>query len=105
MPPLQLKVYGAVPPAGVRFIAPLEPPKQEMFVTTVVPETAVAGWPTVAFTVAAHPLASVMMTVYVPAVSPVRSSFVMPPPKLKVYGAVPPEPNTAVSCPQYLHVP
>ena len=63
MPPPQLKVYGAVPPAGVKLIAPLEPPKQDVLNITLVPETAEACWPTVALTVAVHAFASVMMTV------------------------------------------
>jgi hypothetical protein len=39
----QLKVYEPEPPVGVKLIAPFDPPKQETFVTTVVPETGVVG--------------------------------------------------------------
>ena len=65
-------------------MAPLEAPLHATFVTTVVPLTALAGCVTVALTVAVHPLASVMVTVYVPADKPVLSSVVIPPPQLNV---------------------
>ena len=39
----QLKVYGPVPPVGVKLIAPVLPPKQATFVTTVVPDTGEVG--------------------------------------------------------------
>ena len=62
MPPPQLKVYGALPPVGVRLIKPFVPPKQAMLVTTVVPDIAEAGWVIVADTTPVQPLASVMVT-------------------------------------------
>ena len=63
IPPPQLNVYGAVPPVAVKLIAPFEDPLHAAFVTTVVPETDVAGCVTVAFTVPVHPFASVIVTV------------------------------------------
>jgi hypothetical protein len=55
-------VYGPVPPFGVRLIAPFDPPKQETFVTTVVPETGEVGCVTDAVTVETHPFISVICT-------------------------------------------
>ena len=63
IPPPQSNVYGPVPPLGVKSIAPLLPPKHEMFVTTVLPPTGAAGSVTVAVTAAEHAFASVMTTV------------------------------------------
>ena len=66
-------------------MAPFVPPLQAIFVTTVVPDTAEAGWVTVIpDTVPVHPLASVIVTEYVPAAKPVLSSVVGPPAQLKV---------------------
>ena len=76
-------MYGPVPPVGVKLIAPFVPPKQAIFVTTVVPETAEVGCVTVIpETVPVHPLVSVIVTEYVPAVSPILSCVVIPPPQL-----------------------
>jgi hypothetical protein len=58
-----LKVYPGVPPDGVRLIVPFDPPKQATFVTTVLPDTGVAGCVTVGITVPVHPFASVIITV------------------------------------------
>ena len=69
-PPPQLNVYGPVPPVGVRLIAPVFPPLQATLVTTVVPETTDAGCAIVKLCEAVHPLASVAVTVHVPAVRP-----------------------------------
>ena len=68
----------------------MEPPKQAILVC---PEPAIIaeGCVTVAFTTPVHPFASVIVTEYVPVTSPVLSSVVIPPPQLKVYGAVPPD--------------
>jgi hypothetical protein len=67
------------------------PPLQATLVTTVVPETAAAGAVTdIPDTVPVQPLASVIVTEYVPAASPVLSSVVILPPQLNVYGPVPP---------------
>ena len=63
IPPPQLKVYGPVPPVGVRFIAPFVPPKQETLVTVDVPEIVAAGCVTdIPDTVPVQPLASVIIT-------------------------------------------
>ena len=59
IPPPQLKVYGAVPPVGVKLMAPVEPPLHATFVTTVLPETAVAGWVIVTVLVVVQELESV----------------------------------------------
>ena len=56
-------MYGPVPPVGVKSITPLEPPKQEILVTTVVPESTEAGCVTVTLTVLVHPFASVITQV------------------------------------------
>jgi hypothetical protein len=56
----------------------------------VVPARAAAGWVTVPEAVVVQPLASVMVTLYVPAITFVRSSVVAPLLHRYVYGAVPP---------------
>ncbi len=65
-------------------IAPFDPPLQATFVTTVEALKA-GGWVTVIpETVHVQPLASVIVTEYVPAVNPVLSSVVGPLAQLKV---------------------
>ena len=75
-PPDQLKVYGAVPPAEVRLIAPVLVPKQFTFVWVLVKVKAAAGWMIVMVAVAVQLLASVTVTEYVPEARTVRSSVV-----------------------------
>ena len=61
-PPPQLKVYGALPPVGVRLMDPFVPPKQDTLVVTLLPDTPEVGWVIVAETTPVQPLASVMVT-------------------------------------------
>jgi hypothetical protein len=58
--------------------APVASPKQRTAVVVVVPARAAAGWVTVPDAVVVQPLASVMVTLYVPAITFVRSSVVAP---------------------------
>ena len=59
-------------------------------VWAVVAVKAVVGWVMVTLFVVVHEFASVIIQVYVPAANPVLPGVVIPPPQLKVYGAVPP---------------
>ena len=65
-----------VPPLAVTLAVPVAAPLHNTFTPVHVALTAVAGCKIVALTVAVHPLASVTVTVYVPAARPVRSSVV-----------------------------
>ena len=60
-----------MPPEGIAVAVPLLPPKQLTSVCDEVTLTASAGPYIVAVAVDVHELASVTVTVYVPAVSPV----------------------------------
>ena len=87
-PLLQLKVYGAVAPFAVRFIAPLFSPHLA-FVTA--DEIVIAEEPvTVMDEVAVQLLALVTVTLYVPAARPVLFCVVRPLLQAKVYGAFAP---------------
>jgi hypothetical protein len=66
-------VYGAVPPVTVRSTAPVASPKQRTAVVVVEPASAAAGWVTIPDDVVVQPLASVIVTLYVPATTFVRS--------------------------------
>src|SRR4030095_10247288 len=91
--PVQLYVYGRVPPVMVKSIAPPEP-AQEALVTVEVCVSVLLTWPTVIVAVMKQPLASVIVTVYPPAARLLMSSDVsLNPPgpvQLNVYGDVPP---------------
>ncbi len=68
-PLLQTNVLVPVPPAPNADAEPLLPPLQLTLFTVVLAVTAV-GWVMVTLVVAVHELASVAVTVYVPAVNP-----------------------------------
>jgi hypothetical protein len=76
-PLLHEYVYGAVPPVGIAVAVPLVPPKQLTSVPE--PETDKAvGWSTVAVAVAVQSFASVTVTLYAAAVSPLIADVVSP---------------------------
>lgn len=77
-PPVQLYVYDVVPPVTVAVADPVEPPLHKTFVPVTLALSAV-GCVTVALAVVVHELASVTVTVYVPAVNPVFVADVPPP--------------------------
>ena len=83
-------MYGVVPPVTVRSIAPFVPPLQFTFVDVAV-AASTAGCVTVRDKVEEHPLASVTVTLYVPAATPAISCAVDPFDQLYVNGDVPPE--------------
>jgi hypothetical protein len=83
-------VYGAVPPVAVKLAAPVELPKQRTFVTVMLAVSAAAGCVIVTLAVVVQLLASVMVTLYVPAARFDKSSVVDPFDQLYVYGDVPP---------------
>ena len=86
------KVYGAVPPEPATVADPVDWPKQ--FTFTTVPELMVAvtalGCVSVTFDVAVHPLASVVVTLYVPAAKPLSVCVVPVVDQAKPYGLTPP---------------
>src|SRR5215467_7403108 len=89
-PLLHAYVNGAVPPATVRSIEPVDAPLQ-FALTCVSVNTITAGWVIpIPFTVCLHPSASVTVTLYVPAGMLVRSWVVAPLLHAYVNGAVPP---------------
>ena len=94
IPPPQLNVYPGVPPEGVKLIAPVVPPLQAIFVTTVLPFNK-GGCVIVKFLVATVPDASVIVHMYVPATKP-DAVAVVPPEgdQLYEYGVYPPETTT-----------
>ena len=57
---------------------PLDPPLQDTFVCAAVAVLIAVGCVIVKFLVAVHPLASVTVTVYVPALNPVAVAAVPP---------------------------
>ena len=59
-----------MPPDAVTEAVPVELPKHNTLVCEHNAETADAGWVTTVVHVAVHPLASVTVTVYVPAANP-----------------------------------
>jgi hypothetical protein len=74
----QLYEYGAVPPDTVKLAAPVEFPKHNTFVPVMLAVSAEAGCVIVTLAVVVHPLASVTVTEYVPAVNDDRSSVITP---------------------------
>ena len=58
----QIKVYGAVPPIGLKLIVPVLAPKQFTFVWVLVNVNAAAGSVIVIVAVAVQPIASVTVT-------------------------------------------
>ena len=89
---LQAKVYGEVPPAPLTVAEPLFPPLQLIFVFTTELAVNAVGSVIVTLDALVHELASVIVTVYVPAATPVIEAVVAELLQAKVYGAVPPEP-------------
>ena len=81
-PLLQEYVYGAVPPAGVKSIAPVVAALHKTLVCVKAKDNAAAGCVIVTVVVAAQPpdppLASLTITVYVPAAIPARSWVIAP---------------------------
>ena len=92
VPFAQRKVYGAVPPEPATVAEPVDCPKQ--FTLTTVPALIVAvtalGCVNVTVAVAVQPLASVVVTRYVPAASPLSVCVVAVVDHAKPYGVVPP---------------
>ena len=89
-PPVQLYVYGAVPPLTVSVTEPLLPPLQLTFVVAVVALSDAIGWVIVAALIVEHPFISVIVTLYVPAIKLFIFCVVEPPVQLYAYGVVPP---------------
>ena len=87
----QRYVYAVVPPDTDKLATPVELPKQRTFVPLILAASGFAGCVITTEAVVEQPLASVTVTLYVPAVRPVLSSVVTPPPQLNEYGAVPPD--------------
>jgi hypothetical protein len=58
---------------------PFDIPEQETLLITALLDIGAAGWVTVVVPVAVQPLASVTVTVYVPALSPAAVEVVAPP--------------------------
>src|SRR5678815_4798945 len=89
-PLLHAYVNGAVPPATVRSIDPVDAPLQ--FASTCVSDNTMAAGSaiTILFSVCVHPPASVTVTLYVPAGIPVTSCVVAPLFHAYVNGPVPP---------------
>ena len=93
-------VYASVPPAPVAMACPLLPPLHDILVCVVV-TVSTTGWVITAVCVAVQPLASVTVTVQVPAVNPVTvavdcagaGSF-----HTYVYADTPPA-GVAIACP------
>jgi hypothetical protein len=85
----QLKEYGVVPPAPTAVDDPLELPLQLTLILVVVALRA-EGCVTVTDLVTKQAVASVTVTVYVPADKPVFDVVVRPFDQLKVYGLLPP---------------
>ena len=79
-----------MPPATLKSIAPLVPPLQAALVTVFVKLKGAAGCVMVVLAVAVQLLASVAVTLYVPAAMLDISSVVAPFDQRKVYGDVPP---------------
>jgi hypothetical protein len=69
-------VYPGVPPITATVAVPFGLPQVDWVVDMV--SASASGWTTVMVLVMAHPFASVMVQVYVPAVSPVAEAPVPP---------------------------
>jgi hypothetical protein len=68
-------VYGPTPPAGVAVAVPVDDPLHNTL-TCVVPTVSATGWVIVTLAVLIHRLASVTVTIYVPAARPVAVAVV-----------------------------
>jgi hypothetical protein len=97
---LQWYVYGDVPPPGAAVAEPLPLPLHKIFTGVTVAVMAV-GCVNVTDLTVVHPLASVIVTVYVLALSPVAVAVVCALLQRYVYGDVPP-PGAAVAVPLVL---
>ena len=75
-PLLHNSVVGNVPPDTMMLMLPLLPPLQLMFVTVPVMLKGAVGWVITTSPVAIHPIASITVTVQVPAVKPVACAVV-----------------------------
>jgi hypothetical protein len=73
---LHAKVYGVVPPVPLAVADPLLPPLQLTFVFATVEAANTAGSVIVTLDVLVHKFASVTVTVYVPATTPVMLAVV-----------------------------
>jgi hypothetical protein len=71
-------VYGAVPPVADTVAVPSADPKHVASVLLQVGSNGADGPPTVALHVVEHPLASVTVTLYVPALRPLMPAVVAP---------------------------
>ena len=83
-------VYGAVPPAGVKLMLPVLFPKHNTLTWVVDKESGAWGSVIVALIVAVQLLASVTVTLYVPATKLLMSCVVAPLLQTYVYNGVPP---------------
>jgi len=72
----QESVFAPVPPPADAVAVPLLPPLQATFVDEGIVTVTIAGCVIVTCAVAVHPLASVAVTVYVPAINPVAVAVV-----------------------------
>jgi len=68
-------VYGPTPPAGVAVAVPVDDPLHNTL-TCVVPTVSATGWVIVTLAVLIHRLASVTVTIYVPAARPVAVAVI-----------------------------
>ncbi len=75
-------MYGEVPPEAVTVAVPSLAPKADAAVAVADADTAAAGWVTVNVREAVHELASVTVTVWLPAANPVLVADVPPPAQL-----------------------
>jgi len=90
--PIQANVYGSVPPLTVRSMVPLLSWKHNKSVP-LIEEVSRVGSVNVIEHDVVHPFSSVIVTEYVPAANPVKSSVVYGPPgpvQANVYGITPP---------------
>jgi len=90
-PPDQAYVFVPVPPVADAVADPLAPPKHETFVGVPIDATKAVGCVMVVVSVSVQPLASVIVTVYVPAANPELIAAVPPLLHAYVYAVVPPE--------------
>ena len=79
-PPDQAYVFVPVPPVADAVADPLAPPKHETFVGVPIDATKAVGCVMVVVSVSVQPLASVIVTVYVPAVNEEAVAEEPPPP-------------------------
>ena len=95
-PVLQLYVNGDNAPTTVAVAVPVQT-KQKLFVEAI-PTLIAAPFGNVVLAVCVHPLASVTVTVFSPALKPNAVAVVSPLVQRNVYGASPPE-GATVACP------